>query len=549
MLADQGSPGDGDDDYDDDDHDSFNDSTEDDNCSQDEAEEEAFTLTDGLAAAMAGVGLDEQQITDLAWPELCPASSDRCLEELCSDPSIWSYSVRERLKLTQHWELLTKGTEGAELDMAHRAFEEAREQLKQKKDEACYRFAAGVDIIGCTTNGAAKLASLLGNIRPKVLLVEEAAEILEAHVLASMPPSVEHMLLIGDPRQLRPHISNYSLSMESKKGQLYRLDLSLMERLVTEGGIPVTQLNVQRRMRVDIADLVRSLYCNLQDHKQVAMRADVRGFHKNLVFMDHCHGEDKTREMGSRSNEFEVCMAVDLVRYLYQAGYRSEGDICVLTPYLGQLSKLRRAMANEVIKVVVDTRDEEQLALAEGTETPPEAYMSVKASCLEAAVRIATIDNFQGEEARIVVLSLVRNVGALEDDEEDASLRKSSIGFLKSPNRSNVALSRAKEGLFIMGNADLLSSKSEFWRETLATLHSKGAVMSGFPVSRLHQSEHGHRQAKPDFYHIGFEMSSCNAPGIQKRLSKLSIPEKSRSGLPTVGAEAPEYDRRATSGC
>jgi len=41
------------------------------------------------------------------------------------------------------------------------------------------------------------------------MLVEEAGQVLEAHVLGSLVPSVEHLILIGDPQQLRPTLNNY----------------------------------------------------------------------------------------------------------------------------------------------------------------------------------------------------------------------------------------------------------------------------------------------------------------------------------------------------
>ena len=57
-------------------------------------------------------------------------------------------------------------------------------------------------------------------------------------------------------------------------------------------------------------------------------------------------------------------------------------------------------------------------------------------------VTLRTVDNFQGEEATIVIVSLVRNA---------SSGSHGTIGFLKSPNRTNVLLSRAKHGLFMLG--------------------------------------------------------------------------------------------------
>ena len=108
------------------------------------------------------------------------------------------------------------------------------------------------------------------------MLVEEAGQVLEAHILGSLVPSIEHMILIGDPLQLRPTLNNYCgywsilsivavtphtarlvLSMDSKQGsQLYRFDMSLMERL-SSSGFPMSQIDVQRRMRPSISSLIR----------------------------------------------------------------------------------------------------------------------------------------------------------------------------------------------------------------------------------------------------------------------------------------------------
>lgn len=83
--------------------------------------------------------------------------------------------------------------------------------------------------------------------------------------------------------------------------------------------------------------------------------------------------------------------------------------------------------------------------------------------------------------AKIVILSLVRNSGS--DDELEASgALHSSIGFLKSKNRTNVALSRAQHGLYIMGNARDLAEKSSMWKDIINILDTEGCVGNGFPI-------------------------------------------------------------------
>ena len=54
------------------------------------------------------------------------------------------------------------------------------------------------DIVAMTTTGAAKYKSLLRQLRSKIMIVEEAAEILEAHIITSLTDETEHLILIGD---------------------------------------------------------------------------------------------------------------------------------------------------------------------------------------------------------------------------------------------------------------------------------------------------------------------------------------------------------------
>ncbi|KAF0474583.1 P-loop containing nucleoside triphosphate hydrolase protein [Gigaspora margarita] len=92
---------------------------------------------------------------------------------------------------------------------------------------------------------------------------------------------------------------------------------------------------------------------------------------------------------------------------------------------------------------------------------------------LSQQVILRTVDNFQGEEADIVIVSLVRNCKNVD---------RGNIGFLKSRNRSNVLLSRAKHGMFLLGNAELMEKYSDFWKRVLLILHERGQIGPGFPI-------------------------------------------------------------------
>eukprot|EP00959_Pyramimonas_sp_CCMP1952_P081553 1703632-Pyramimonas_sp.AAC.2 len=87
-------------------------------------------------------------------------------------------------------------------------------------------------------------------------------------------------------------------------------------------------------------------------------------------------------------------------QYLMRQGYGSE-QITILTPYLGQLAEIRRHLARSNLGAQLNDLDMGDLAredLLETVQSSPDAQ----------AVRAATVDNFQGEEADIIVISLVR---------------------------------------------------------------------------------------------------------------------------------------------
>ena len=64
--------------------------------------------------------------------------------------------------------------------------------------------------------------------------MEEAGEVLEAHVLSSLQPTTKHLILIGDHKQLRPKLEHYPLTVEAPHHQV-DFNISMFERLVESG--------------------------------------------------------------------------------------------------------------------------------------------------------------------------------------------------------------------------------------------------------------------------------------------------------------------------
>jgi hypothetical protein len=301
------------------------------------------------------------------------------------------------------------------------AYETAKIQLDRIRAEVNLRVLNKADIIGVTTSGLARNLALLRKLESKVLIKEEAGEIMEAHSLTAMLPSIEHMILIGDHQQLRPKAQNYDLSCENPRSQT-KLDVSMFERLVRPehkqyAAVPYTALKLQRRMHPSISTLIRStLYPDLQDSPQVAEYPEVSGMRRRLFWLDRSQPEDGVKDRSdstSSTNQYEVDMVFALVRHLVRQGVYKATEIAVLTPYLGQLRQLRRSLSN-FAEVVINERDIDELALAGDdeeekgqTETIGKDKgksnanvripytIGVHKSTLLQALRLATIDNFQ----------------------------------------------------------------------------------------------------------------------------------------------------------
>ncbi|OCF35130.1 hypothetical protein I316_03171 [Kwoniella heveanensis BCC8398] len=408
-------------------------------------------------------------------------SSDRHLETLREDANVWNYSAAERKRILAYWKDLILHSEVPKLARLRQIYKDINGRIRSLNNEKKLEILRQAKIIGCTTNGAANISTLISSAAPRVLIVEEAGECLEAHIVANLVPSIEQLILIGDHLQLRPQIGNYRLSIESKEGKNYRLDESLFERLVN-AGLPYSVLQTQRRMRPEISDLIRNhLYPELVDHESVQHLPALKGLSRNVVFFDHNHAQDRQNaDSSSKTNFFEAEMVSDLVMHFLNQGYQA-GDIAVLTPYLGQVKVIKQALQNRRLVVELDDGDERDLArLSLSEEEDQEGISSASWTktfenrSADTLVTLRSVDNFQGEEAKVVILS--------QTSINFNRLAIASIGFLKSANRTNVALSRAKQGMVILGNAGLFASQSSMWRSVLDTLEAQEAVFDHIPL-------------------------------------------------------------------
>lgn len=298
-------------------------------------------------------------------------------------------------------------------------------------------------IIGMTTTGLSKYRALLAALKPKIILIEEAAETLEAPVTVACVPSLQQLILVGDHKQLRPHCQ-----VKTHEGKPFFLDISLFERMVNNE-VEYSTLIKQRRMIPEIRRLLYPIYRDLiQDHASVLnkeSRPDVPGMGGiNSLWFTHQYTESRDSQM-SMVNPEEAEMIVGMVEYLCYNNMDPD-DITILTFYNGQRRELLRSLRK-------------------------------KSSLLGRRFNVVTVDSYQGEENKVVLLSLVR------------SNDFGQIGFLGIDNRICVALSRARCGFYIFGNGELLHN-AKTWKTVIRIMADQGPskAQPKLQVSRLFQT-------------------------------------------------------------
>ncbi|KAJ6646662.1 Helicase required for RNAi-mediated heterochromatin assembly 1, partial [Pseudolycoriella hygida] len=297
-------------------------------------------------------------------------------------------------------------------------------------------------VVAMTTTGAVKYKYDVENVfQPKIMIVEEAAHVLEAHVVASLTKHCTQLILIGDHKQLRPMIADHTLRRKN-------LDVSLMERLVNNGIAQkvknFTQLKTQHRMRPEIAELICPLfYDELKSDANVESYPNVKGCAKNVFFVHHTNPESKNSYSNGRSN---LCEAEYIVKWLHHftaSGYLPS-QITVICAYSAQ-----KTLIENVYKI----------------------NRAIEGNASIGQIEISTIDGYQGKQNDLIILSLVRN-----ND-------KDNVGFLKTDNRVCVALSRARHGLIMVGNMNLLANSSTIWSKIIGILRERHCIGTELPLT------------------------------------------------------------------
>jgi ATP-dependent RNA/DNA helicase IGHMBP2 len=252
-----------------------------------------------------------------------------------------------------------------------------------------------------------------------VLIVDEAGQCLEPLIWTILPLS-KKLILAGDPFQLPPTV----ISEDAKR---MGFNISLLETLI-KNKFPVHLLDIQYRMESVIAEFSNRYFYEGKLKSDKPVSAD-----GNHLFFYDTVGADYAEQEDEHSASLYNLEELRFIQRLVESENLHLQSTVFITPYNGQLQQ-----AKDFFKDV------------------PFA-------------RFSTIDSFQGQESDAIVLSLVR------------SNLNQQIGFLNDYRRINVALTRARKKLYIIGDSATIGT-DDFYSKMLDYFEEIGAYHSVFEI-------------------------------------------------------------------
>ncbi|XP_063072287.1 3'-5' exoribonuclease HELZ2 [Engraulis encrasicolus] len=324
------------------------------------------------------------------------------------------------------------------------------EKYKEKLNEARAYELKSHDIILCTCT-AASSANLTKALSPSFILIDECAMATEPQALIPLVSyDPKKIVLLGDHKQLRPIVAN-------RKANMMGMSRSMFERCISTYKKAACRLNVQYRMHEDICEFPSTAYYGgtLQTMVECGPSALCIRRHgmiqpTRIVFVDIEGTESRqfisTEKGNERSvaNEEECIKATKIAEELVKIGKIRQEDIAILSPYNAQVANIKAQLM--------------QLGLLK--------------------ITVNTITKSQGSEWRYVILSVVRSCP--EEDIPKSPPREWNsvhIGFVGDANQINVAITRAQDGLCILGNRKLLCC-SRAWKQLLQFYTKKNCLVN-----------------------------------------------------------------------
>jgi superfamily I DNA and/or RNA helicase len=308
---------------------------------------------------------------------------------------------------------------------AHQLKEDAKRIEQQIKDDLVFK----TQVIVSTLVGANQ--SILKDLKVKTLIIDEAGQAMEPACWVAINKA-DRVIFAGDHLQLPP-------TVKSKEANDLGLSTTLLDRIMLKKELS-SFLNTQYRMHQAIMEFSNEYF---YDGKIVA----------------------------AKSNAGHTVIDESPIQYIDTAGAGFEEAINPET-----LSTYNKEEASFLVKQLlrykdlVEGRGVDWNSISVGVIAPYSAQVEVLKELLEGLgknIKVSTVDGFQGQERDVIMISLVR------------SNDKAQIGFLKDYRRMNVAFTRARKKLIVIGDSATIGN-DEFFKAFIDFAEQKGYYQSVF---------------------------------------------------------------------
>lgn len=304
--------------------------------------------------------------------------------------------------------------------------ESIKNKLSASREEIESKLLNNATIIFSTLSVSGRQAILEMN-DVNTLIVDEAGQSVEAETLIAFQHNPQKVLLVGDTKQLPATVIS-----QAAKDKHY--DWSMMWRLAEECRQPSLMITEQYRMHPEICQWPSQKYYQgrLTTAASLTFNCSADGLNRPYAFYAMSAQQNKEGKVGNSTfNQKEVDYVSDIVKKLRETDNTS--TIGVITFYMAQKDKISD---------------------------------SLKQKHLINNVKVSTVDGFQGDECDIVIISFVR------------SNRSNTVGFVDDFRRLNVAITRAKSTLIMLGDKETLQAGSTEIQALITDAQQRGRLFT-----------------------------------------------------------------------
>ncbi|KAM7423379.1 hypothetical protein PAMA_011103 [Pampus argenteus] len=396
------------------------------------------------------------EMLDYPYPDCTLQFSCRSFRQERAKQKLRSITLHHRMREKQnpYSEKIRNFDQQIQLALQEKVKQLTAEQVKEYKkllrDARKYELERH-DIILCTCTQSST-PSLTKTVSARQILIDECAMATEPQALIPLVcNNPEKVVLIGDHKQLRPIVKN-------ERVRKLGMAKSLFERYYTIHEKRAVMLDTQYRMHEDICEFPSTEYYDgkLKTGEEQPNSVLRVGSTTMPIVFGHIEGETirlvvntaKGNE-NSKANRKERDKVIEIAEMLVKKANVEQQSIVILSPYNAQVSEIRDELKKKNM----------------------------------GQITITTITKSQGSEWRYVIISTVCSLPSKEiPSEPDRAWLSKHLGFVGDPNQINVGITRAKEGLCIIGNQELLNC-SGAWKKLLRHYRLHNAVTDAEKIS------------------------------------------------------------------